>query len=267
MSLKMSSNGWIRLHRCLQEDPMWYSEEFTKAQAWIDLLMLANHTESQLIVRGNVVVVERGQVARSEDFLANKWKWSRGKVRRFLSLLESEKQGKIVQQKNSVMSIISIVSYDKYQSDDTTDSTTDGQQTVQQTDNRRYTYKNVNNDKNVKNDKKRTNFSIPTLEQVQEYAKEIRFENFDASYFISYYEDKEWKVANKKMKDWKLTMMNWRRRDTNQVPIDEIKKREEQAEAQRIANLEYQKQAMELREKMYGKTEIEMQDDFFSGVL
>ena len=50
----------------------------------------------------------------------------------------------IVQQKNHVITKLSITNYNTYQSDGTTDSTTDGQQTVQQTD----TNKNDKNDKN-----------------------------------------------------------------------------------------------------------------------
>ena len=53
----------------------------------------------------------------------------------------------IVQQKNHVITKLSITNYNTYQSDGTTDSTTDGQQTVQQTD----TNKNIKNIKNEKN--------------------------------------------------------------------------------------------------------------------
>lgn len=145
--------GWIKLHRQIIEHPDYFSEPFTRIMAWIDLLMLANHKGMNMYVRGNKVEIKRGDTAIAQETLATRWKWSRGKVKRYLNELEKDRQ--IIQQRSNVISTISIVNYDAYQSDDTTESTAnrttddtaDGRQTVQQTD----TNKNV---KNVKNDKK-----------------------------------------------------------------------------------------------------------------
>jgi len=35
--------GWIRLYRKMQDNPLWTSEPFTRGQAWIDLLMIAGY--------------------------------------------------------------------------------------------------------------------------------------------------------------------------------------------------------------------------------
>lgn len=71
--------------------------------------------------------MKRWQNGYSEDSLSGRWQRSRGKVRRFLNYLETIQQ--IIQHKSKVKSIITIINYDKYQWNDTTDSTTDGQQT------------------------------------------------------------------------------------------------------------------------------------------
>lgn len=71
--------------------------------------------------------MKRWQNWYSEDSLASRRQRSRGKVRRFLNYLETIQQ--IIQHKSKVKSIITIINYDKYQWNDTTDSTTDGQQT------------------------------------------------------------------------------------------------------------------------------------------
>lgn len=141
----MPSIGWIRIHRKIEQWPLYLSEPFTKTQAWIDMLIISQHHQSSLNIRGNIVVIKRGEIAWSEDNLAERWKWSRGKVRRFLNWLETEQQ--IIQHKSAILSKISIVKYEQYQQDDTTDDTTDGQQTIQQTD----TYKECKNVKKVKN--------------------------------------------------------------------------------------------------------------------
>lgn len=143
-------NSWIRLHRKLMDDPLYFAEPFTKMQAWIDLLLLANFADRVTFIRGNRVTIKRGQVAYSREWFSGRWRWSRGRVERFLSMLENDR--KIVQRKSHIISVVTIVNYDFYQktecatndtteigcnylnisssektffSDDTTDSTTD----------------------------------------------------------------------------------------------------------------------------------------------
>jgi hypothetical protein len=145
--------GWVKIHRSTFEHELWTAEPFTKGQAWVDLFGNANHAESSFWVRGIEVRVQRGQVAWSEITMAKRWKWSRGKVRRYLGMLEN--RGMIVQQTNKVTSVVTICNYCTFQDADTTDSTTGGTTggttDGQQTDNRRYTNKNVKNEKNEKN--------------------------------------------------------------------------------------------------------------------
>lgn len=126
--------GWIKIHRNITENPMYFSEPFTRMQAWIDLLLVANYRDSVIYVRGNKVDVKRGQIAKSQDFFATRWKWSRGKVIRFLD--ELQKCGQIVQQKSNVITLISVVNYEYYQQDGTTDEP--------QTDSRQYNKRTTN---------------------------------------------------------------------------------------------------------------------------
>ena len=131
----MSNNGWVLIWREMFEDKLWLAEPFTRGQAWVDLILLANHTPSSFYIRGNEVKVNRGQVARSEMALAERWQWSRGKVRRYIRMLETGQQ--IVQQKNFLITLITITNYNRYQPKDgkvvqqksessTADSTADG---------------------------------------------------------------------------------------------------------------------------------------------
>lgn len=132
---KTVNKGWIKVHRTILEHPHWLSEPFTRAQAWIDLLLLANHKESRIRKRGIMVIMDRGAVGHDERTLAARWKWSRGKVRRFLQELTEEKQiirkisQKTIPNNTSVSACIYILNYDKYQSGDTEDSTEDGTRT------------------------------------------------------------------------------------------------------------------------------------------
>ena len=143
--------GKFQIDRKLLTSDLWLSEPFTRGQAWVDLIGLANHRDGFYRSRGVKVEVKRGQCGWSEMSLAKRWRWSRGKVRRFLNELKSVQQ--IEQQTTNVTSLISIINYDEYQFNSTTDGTANGHQTVQQTDTKRYTNNNDNNDKNEKNSK------------------------------------------------------------------------------------------------------------------
>jgi len=132
--------GWIKIHRCLLENPIYNCEPFDRTHAWIDLLLLANHKEGYFYKRGIRVDVKEGQVGYDIDSLGKRWKWSRGKVERFLNSLENDKN--IVRQKNNVTTLISIVKYKEYQANDNANE----HQTIKQTN----TNKNEKKEKNEK---------------------------------------------------------------------------------------------------------------------
>lgn len=155
------NRGYIKAFRRLFASDLWLSEKFTRGQAWLDLIGLANHADGHIRVRGIRVEVRRGCVGWSEMALAARWGWSRGKVRRFLSELEAKTVQQIEQQKSRLTTLIRIVNYDLYQSD----GKQTGQQTGQQTDNRRDNKRDTNNnekhEKHEKNDEQLTPLCPP----------------------------------------------------------------------------------------------------------
>lgn len=73
------------------------------------------------MIKGQIVELKRGQQARSEVTLSKEWKWSRGRVRRFLNQCEND--GMIECKSTHLTSIITICNYDSFQSCDTADGT------------------------------------------------------------------------------------------------------------------------------------------------
>lgn len=209
------SDGWIKLHRAIQGWDFWGKEPFTRAQAWIDLLLRANHKDGGYFCRGIWVPLKRGQFAVSIETLAAEWRWSFGKVSRFISLLQTMEQ--IAVQKNSVITVTTIVNYDTYQTDDSTDrrangrtnSSTDGVQTE--------TYKN---DKNVKNDKKGeaapqnviSLTNAPTLEQaIKHFGRNGDYpESWVRKVWLGYEATKDsngyWMRGRSRVGDWRAAM-------------------------------------------------------------
>lgn len=132
--------GYYSINRKLLDSLLWLSEPFTKGQAWVDLIGLATHEYTYFYVRGNKVELQRGEVGWSEPKLSERWKWSRTKLRKFLNDLEKEQQ--IIQQKNTITQIITIINYDLYQKKE--------QQSGQQKDSRKtHTRMNKNEKESV----------------------------------------------------------------------------------------------------------------------
>lgn len=107
------NRGWIRLYRKSWDNELFFKEIFTKWQAWVDLLLLANYEDRTFFLRGNKVTVTKGELAISEAELSKRWKWTRNRTRRFLFYLKNDLQ--IAQQKSNVINRIKIINYDLYQ--------------------------------------------------------------------------------------------------------------------------------------------------------
>ena len=148
--------GWVKVDRSIQEHWLWSEKPFSKAQAWIDLILYANHKEAKIMIKHRLIEIKRGQQARSEVTLSKEWGWSRDKVRRFLKLLESD--GMVIQQKTNVTTLLTICNYDGFQStatpdntaDDTAGNTPDDTPAIQQSIHKQ----ECNKEKKVKNEKK-----------------------------------------------------------------------------------------------------------------
>lgn len=161
--------GWVKIHRSLLAHPMWLTERFTRGQAWADMFMLANHKDSYIRVSGQRIDIKRGQLGWSQDKLAERWKWSRGAVSRFLKELVKDQM--LLTQTLNRTTIITICNYEEYQSSETTDkppnnapndqankisnlapeSMTNLAADRQRNDTKQVTNKNVKNEDNEKN--------------------------------------------------------------------------------------------------------------------
>jgi len=147
-------NGWVKLHRELTSHWLWEGR-FSKGQAWVDLLMLANHKPNKVLLNGTLVEIKRGQLAYSMVSLADRWLWSRQSVMRFISLLKSDSM--VDSLGTPQTTIITILNYEQYQTTDTggdikrtSDGTTDGHRMVQ----RSLHKQEVKKEKNVKKERK-----------------------------------------------------------------------------------------------------------------
>lgn len=110
---KLSEQGWISIYRQLRDNPIYKDKPYDRTHAWLDLLLSANHEEGKTLIGNNLIIVCRGSFITSEVKLADKWGWSRKKVRVFLSYLESDQM--LTKKGTSKYTSITIGNYGLYQ--------------------------------------------------------------------------------------------------------------------------------------------------------
>ncbi len=105
--------GWVSLYRSIQDHWLWQEKPFSKGQAWMDLLLLANHKDNKFLLGNELIKVEKGSFITSQKKLMQRWGWGSEKTRTFLKLLDSD--GMIRFEANKKRTTITIVHYDSYQ--------------------------------------------------------------------------------------------------------------------------------------------------------
>lgn len=220
------NNGYIKLYRKCLENEFFLEKPFDRWRAFEYLLISARYKPSRVILKGQVIELEAGQLIVSEKKLAEKWDWSRGKVRRFLSLLESLQMIQV--NGTAYGTLVTIENYTKYQCDGTSDGTTDSTSggTSDSTSDGTHIKKDkkvkkVKKDKNIYNNARArackthtANFSPPDIQDVKAYCME-RKNNVDPERFIDFYEAKGWMVGKNKMNDWRAAVRNWERNEAS----------------------------------------------------
>lgn len=83
------SDGYIKLFRKFMDNPIWReSREFSKAEAWIDIIFEARYAEDPdtVIIGEKTLACNRGESLNSLSTWARRWGMSRSKARRVLDL-------------------------------------------------------------------------------------------------------------------------------------------------------------------------------------
>lgn len=115
--------GWIILNKQILDHWLYKDKPFNKSMAWIDLLLIADHTTHTSLWRGKPTEFKRGDVNMSITELAKRWGWSRDRARRFVSLLEQD--GMLRTNRTPNRTTLTIVKYDDYQDVRTVNKATD----------------------------------------------------------------------------------------------------------------------------------------------
>lgn len=111
------SKGWFLIDRKFFNNFLWTeSRDYSKAEAWLDLIYQARYKNesTKKMINGQLVEWHRGQLIASIRFLRKRWNWrSNSKVEGFLSMLEKEDM--IRRDTKTPIGRITICNYEKYQ--------------------------------------------------------------------------------------------------------------------------------------------------------
>lgn len=104
--------GWIKLHRSIWANPV-VTKDNDYLAVWIYLLTNVVWDDTDVIFNNTRTTLKPGQLTTGRKFIAEKLHISESKVQRILNAFESEHQ--IEQVTDHKCRLISIVSWDKYQ--------------------------------------------------------------------------------------------------------------------------------------------------------
>ena len=144
--------GWLKIHRKILDNFLWEEKPFSRGQAWIDLLLMANHEDKKVMFGGKIVEIKRGQKITSIRNLCERWGWSNSKVKYFFQQLKCEKM--LDYKSDTKKTVYIIVNYNDYQEveeyKNVTKTTPKRNKSISKAY-QKHTNKNDKNDKNEKN--------------------------------------------------------------------------------------------------------------------
>ena len=208
-------NGYIKVYRKLIRWG-WYQDSVVK-DLFLHFLLTASFKDFEWMGRH----LKAGQLVTGRKKLAAELGFSEQQIRTGIKKLESTKE--ITSETTNKYSIITVVNWEDYQSDEniSTNTITNEQPTSnQQITNEQPHRKNIKNNKNVKNSNKRAcAHEIPLFSQISDFVKEKGL-NVDVDKFFKYYSERDWLTAEgKSIDDWKSVVESWHRKELKPAPI------------------------------------------------
>lgn len=219
--------AFIKLDRDLFDSQLWLAEPFTKAQAWVDLIAMANYADKTKYYKGTFQKIKRGQIVTSQRTLADRWKWSKSKVANYIRALE---QAEMVTTDNTTRwTVLSIVNYAKYQDV----KTTKRPQTEPREDHDETTQKPRKDLQEEYKERKEPKIYIPSRADISAYVSEEGL-RADPDAIFDYYESVGWEINGKPIKDWRAVCRRWKQYEE---PKAELSQEDQDAELHRLLDI------------------------------
>ena len=105
--------GFIKLSRKTFNHPLWKeAREYSRFEAWLDLIQSAKIEDGGAMYNGNLIDIRRGEVFISLRYLAERWKWSKNTVDRYLKVLEDNSMLKVRRDRGAT--VVTLTNFELY---------------------------------------------------------------------------------------------------------------------------------------------------------
>lgn len=212
-------DGFIAVHRKIVDNWVWKDKPFSKGQAWIDLIIMANHADTEFPLGNEIISAQKGEVVTSEVKLAARWGWSRHKVRTFISTLKTNAM--LTQKPAHNRTHLMICNYSLYNDIPATRRTAKGQERDRSgtAAGHNQPLQPLKPQQPLKPNESigASRFNPPDVDEIRNYCKK-RNNNVDPQRFFDYYESNGWKVGKNPMKNWQAAVRNWEKDAAGKAP-------------------------------------------------
>jgi hypothetical protein len=108
---EINREGWISIHRAIQDNWIW--KDANKLKWWLDILLTVNTNTAKVNIGNEIYDCKRGESLLSIQSWANRWEVSKDTARNFLNLLE--KDNMITRVNLGKTTRLTVCKYDSYQ--------------------------------------------------------------------------------------------------------------------------------------------------------
>ena len=141
--------GWISLHRKILDNPILNrSRIYSNFEAWIWLLLKANHKDNKFMLGSELIKVKKGSMITSQKKLCKQFRWGNSKLRSFLKVLQKDEM--LLLKTTPKATWITICNYNKLQDKQTANKSLANRKQIA-SKSLANTNNNVINDNNVNN--------------------------------------------------------------------------------------------------------------------
>jgi len=106
-------SGTFSITRAVWDHAAFRDEPFTQREAWMWLISEAEWKPRERRIGRRTVSLERGQLAHSVRFMAERWQWTKSRADRFLDMLENRDM--LRRESGTLGQVITICNYNEYQ--------------------------------------------------------------------------------------------------------------------------------------------------------
>ena len=196
-------SGFFKIERDFLSSTFWLSEPFTKPQAWVDLIGLANYADKTKYYKSTFQKIKRGQIVTSKQALAERWKWSKHKVHAFLRTLEAAEMLTI--ESTTKGTLLTVVNYAIYQDA----GNAQGTQKARRKERAGNAQGTLRDPQEEYRERKEEKIYIPSRADVAAYISEQGLQ-VDADDICDYYDAVGWEIGGKPIKDWRAVVRRWK---------------------------------------------------------